>query len=129
MIDFTSFFNQFETVQSEKLNELVALGQELHEDVLGQMLELFRESTKEIIEKLHLSFQLKNHDDIAAMSHQLKSSAGNMGLMRLHQICTYLEKGIKESSLSTNEVSSLIVLIEKEFLHAMNELKQFERAA
>lgn len=129
MINFTSYFNQFESVQSEKLNELVTLGKELHEDVLGQMLELFRESTTEIIEKLHLNFQLKNTKEIAAFAHQLKSSAGNIGLTKLHQMCTYLEKGIKESSLNTDEISNLVVMVEKEFLFAMSELKQFEKAA
>lgn len=129
MVDFINFFNQFESIQSEKLNELVTLGVELEEDVLGQMLTLFRESTQEIIAQLHLKFQHKENKDISALAHQLKSSAGNIGLKRLHQICAYLEKGIKENSLDTNAISSLIVLVEREFLSTMQELKQFEKAA
>lgn len=127
MIDFSGFFTQYPRLQQEKITELVILGIDLQEDVLGQMVELFNESSLEIINGIHQAYQNKDSSELAALAHKFKSGAGNIGLMKLHHMCTYLEKGIKENSLTLDECSSLIVSMEKEFHEGMGLLQRYHK--
>jgi HPt (histidine-containing phosphotransfer) domain-containing protein len=87
----STHYTNFESFESKKLDVFIQLGKDLEEDVLSQMLSTYFQTTEETVENFTTLFEEKNYKRIAQLAHKLKSSSGQLGLNKLHKLCTDLE--------------------------------------
>lgn len=86
-----SKYNNFDSFDPSKLDQLIQLGKDIDEDVLGQLIVVHKESCDmALIEMLHF-LKEKKVDELKRTAHKFKSSSANLGLMRLHKLCGDLE--------------------------------------
>lgn len=84
-------YTNFESFDSKKLDVFIQLGKDLDEDVLSEMLYTYFQTTEETVESFKANFTNKDFKSIAHLAHKLKSSSGQLGLHKLHRLCTDLE--------------------------------------
>jgi len=126
--------NQYATLESfdaKKLDVFIQLGKDLNEDVLSEMLNTYFQTTDSTIFSFKSSAVEKDFHTIAHLAHKLKSSSGQLGLNRIHKMCSDLENLIKSESahLIEFQVNQLIKLIEEETVVTTNLLQDFLKAA
>lgn len=97
-------------------------------NLLSSLITLFFQSAAEGIEQLRLAIEVQDWKSVTAVSHSLKSSAGNLGAMRLSQICFKLEMA-QQNGIKYQELLRLFQLLEKEHSVVVAELKEFKVAA
>jgi HPt (histidine-containing phosphotransfer) domain-containing protein len=77
-----------ERLRAETVDQLFRLG---GERLMGQLLDLFAGSTPERIEAIRQAQSGGDREMAERAAHTLKSSAGNLGAMRMWAICQCLE--------------------------------------
>lgn len=67
-------------------------------DVLRQLLSLFRQAADAATTALRDKSQAADTDQVRRVAHQLRSAAGNLGLLRVMQACRRLEDAAREGA-------------------------------
>jgi HPt (histidine-containing phosphotransfer) domain-containing protein len=106
-------YNNFDSLDPSKLDQLINLGKDIDEDVLGQLIAIHKETAEVILKEMNQFFAEKNYDELKRCVHKFKSSSANLGLMRLHNLCHDLENYIgKSPDLKTIDTVSIHEFIE-----------------
>ncbi|MBC7465396.1 MAG: Hpt domain-containing protein [Bdellovibrio sp.] len=124
-------YNNFESFEAKKLDVFIQLGKDLDEDVLSEMLYTYFQTTEETIQNFKAHFANKDFKSIAHLAHKLKSSSGQLGLQKLHQLCTDLENFVHSESSDNVElnVNKYLTLIFDETHLTTALLSNFLKAA
>lgn len=124
-------YAKFESFESKKLDVLIQLGKDLNEDVLAEMLTTYLQTTEDTLKNLKLNFAKKDFKAIARLAHKQKSSSGQLGLNKLHKLCSDLEKFAEDSASLpvASDIDALINLIHFETNLTTDLLNNFLRAA
>ncbi|MFZ3230384.1 MAG: Hpt domain-containing protein [Pseudobdellovibrio sp.] len=121
----------FETFDEKKLDILIQLGKDLNEDVLSEMLATYFSSTDQTVEMLKINFANSDFASIARLTHKHKSSCGQLGLIKLHKLCTDLETYLKPDNtfINSNDVMEFLNAIYLEIDLTGTMLRNFLKAA
>lgn len=130
MVSLTQY-TQFESFDPKKLDVFIQLGKDLGEDVLGEMLATYFQTTDESINGFKTCAVEKDFKSLARLAHKLKSSSGQLGLNKLHKLCTDLEHHIQNNTSSdlTDSTSQYLKLIFDETHLTTALLNDFLKAA
>ncbi len=111
--------------QIDSLNELNS-GPE--EDILGELIEIYKSQTPNLINQIKLHFKAGNFDDLKKMAHKLKGSSANIGLKSLAENCSKLEEmssKIKDPNNPTYK--DLIEGLEKLYTKSTIQLDEYRK--
>lgn len=106
-----SRYEHLPTFDRAKVDELIQLGKDIQEDVLGQMVNLHFQTSQNIIEEIKFAFGTTNLPRIAELAHKFKSNSGQLGLVKLHVLCDDLEGLINSGNYSSEEINTLLYFI------------------
>ena len=84
-------YNNIQSVDSTKLDQLITLGKDIDEDVLGQLLGVHKETSELILKDMQTFLYNKNYLELKRCAHKFKSSSANLGLLKLYKLCADLE--------------------------------------
>lgn len=127
-----SKYNNFDSFDPTKLDQLIALGKDIEEDVLGQLIIVHKESSGVALAEMYQFLQQKQSDELRRAAHKFKSSSANLGLMRLHKLCGDLESYIvKNPALSLDYVliKEYVESIQHEFNQTNEKLFSYQKVA
>ena len=82
-------------------------------DAIKEFIGIFITSTEEVLKEVLVAVRAKDHDAAKKLLHRLKGSAGNSGIMIIHELCISGEQVLEKSDWSMLE----------QILHSIN--KQF----
>ena len=88
--------------------------------LVKEMIALFLEHAPKKLEGITQGASLRDWKAVEKNAHSLKSSAANLGAMKMHQLCEALEHNAKNQ-----EIDSIPVFVEKlqdEFIHVRETL-------
>lgn len=124
-------YAKYNSFDSQKLDVFIQLGKDLQEDVLTEMLNTYFKTTDEAIESLKFNFQKHDFKGVGRQAHKLKSSSGQLGLLKLHQLCNDLELLLQHhvADGKTEQVTTLLNLIYEETRLTTTLLNSFLKAA
>lgn len=92
-----------EEMSTEKLYDLAYLHEMDDNDYLIEMIELFFETTSEILEEIHDNVKKKNWEEAGKLAHKLKSSLGPLQVTKMITIATAIELNAKHKN-NTEEI-------------------------
>jgi CheY-like chemotaxis protein len=100
-------------IDQRYLDNIRALQREGAPDILAKVLDNYFTESPVAIEKLTIAVENDNREDIRAIAHRFKSGSGNLGAIRLAEICHEMEKGAP----SNIRIDNLLLLegLKKEF--------------
>lgn len=110
MIITMANYAKFESFEAKKLDVFIQLGKDLNEDVLSEMLTTYLQTTEDTLKSLKSNFAKKDFKAIARLAHKQKSSSGQLGLNKLHKLCTDLEN-LGQGTITTPVEADIDVLI------------------
>jgi HPt (histidine-containing phosphotransfer) domain-containing protein len=125
-------YNNFDSFDPTKLDQLIALGKDIEEDVLGQLILVHKESSEVALSEMHGFLKEKQSDELRRSAHKFKSSSANLGLMRLHKLCGDLEAYIVQNSsgaLDYSVIKEYVESIQHEFNQTNQKLFSYQKAA
>lgn len=124
-------YAKYESFDSKKLDVFIQLGKDLQEDVLTEMLATYFKTTDEAIDSLKFNFSKQDFKNVARQAHKLKSSSGQLGLIKLHQLCSDLELLLQHHLNESNTPAAIDILnlIYEETHLTTALLNQFLKAA
>lgn len=93
-------------------------------DLLKELITLFIESVQEHVKVLRAAVENKDLGTIAHMAHNIKSSAANLGALKLSKCCQDLET-IGSGDLGTERLSKALQQTEEAYHEAADLLKTF----
>ncbi len=94
--------------------------------LVGEMVSLFVEQGADRVSAARAGLELRNAEKVRAAAHALKSSAGQLGALRLQRMCAELETAVMQSLAGTSE---RLDAIEAEFSRASRWLQEEARSA
>jgi CheY-like chemotaxis protein len=106
-------------IDQKYLDNIRALQREGAPDILAKVLDNYFTESTVAIEKLTIAVVADNREDIRAIAHRFKSGSGNVGAIRLAEICHEIEKGASSNTRMDN-----LLLLEglKKELHAVTQV-------
>ena len=125
-------YNNFDSFDPTKLDQLIALGKDIEEDVLGQLILVHKESSEIALSEMHQFLKEKHADELRRSAHKFKSSSANLGLMRLHKLCGDLEAYIVKNNggqLDFTVIKEYVESIQHEFNQTNQKLFSYQKAA
>ena len=123
-------YNNFDSLDPSRLEQLVNLGKDIEEDVLDQLIKIHKETSDLILIQMHELIAFKNFDEIKRCAHKFKSSSGNLGLMRLNQLCSDLETYLnKTESIDLVAVTEFVEGIQYEYAQTNQKLNSYQKVA
>lgn len=125
-------YNNFDSFDPTKLEQLIALGKDIEEDVLGQLITVHKESSEVALSEMHQFLKEKKSDELRRSAHKFKSSSANLGLMRLHKLCGDLEDYIVKTTNGQFDFSVMkeyVESIQHEFNQTNQKLFSYQKAA
>jgi CheY-like chemotaxis protein len=108
-------------VQRETLKELAGL-EEDGAAFISELAEMFLDSTPGQIKQMVTANDKEQSEILAGLAHSLKSSSGNLGLMKFHGLCKELEGLAKEKKFK--KARTVLTGIKKEFQLTEKALKE-----
>jgi HPt (histidine-containing phosphotransfer) domain-containing protein len=78
-----------------RIDELRKLGQEIGEDLLGDLLKMYLENTPQIIARIKEGIQANDAKKVELNAHTLKSSSANIGAKSLSLLAAQIELSAK----------------------------------
>jgi HPt (histidine-containing phosphotransfer) domain-containing protein len=125
-------YNNFDSFDPTKLDQLIALGKDIEEDVLGQLILVHKESSEVALLEMHQFLKEKKSDELRRSAHKFKSSSANLGLMRLHKLCSDLEEFIVKApngQFDFGVMKEYVESIQHEFNQTNQKLFSYQKAA
>ena len=136
MTEMMSFFQQYQdhlSLDESKIQQLVQLGEEIGEDVLGQLTEVHVHATDELVRELPVLYQQQRFDELVRVAHKFKSSCGNLGLTKLHHLCADFEKQlghfIKIKSFDRRVIQNFVDCITYEVKSTTQQLQSRQKVS
>lgn len=78
-------------LDAEPLRKLEELGRNLGEDLLGEVVAIFRDKVPAQVRDLRAAVTRGDGEQIEGLAHSIKGSAGNLGARRLLEVASALE--------------------------------------
>lgn len=122
-------YSKFNSLNLKKINELSALGRDLQEDVLGQMLELHFSTAEDMVKNMHQFFSEDKYDLLKREVHKFKSNCGNLGLEKLFNICRDFEKYLELENNESCEIEKFLSYFQSEYELTCVHLKEIKKGA
>ena len=88
-------------VESRVLDGLSALQEAWGQDVVQKVVQVYLDSSKEIVAELRLSLDAPDAASVTANAHALKSSSAKVGALKLADLCEALETAGRQGDLSS----------------------------
>lgn len=107
-------------LNQETMNGLSFLTKELNYDLLGQIVELFRQEVPPLIMELRNFVAQGDFKNASRMTHAIKSSSGCLGAHRIYELCQSIEQFPKDRNFT--ESITLVETLEQEYQFALQEL-------
>jgi hypothetical protein len=104
-----------------RLRQLAAKG---NLSLVGELIELFRKDSPDALQKMRDFLAAQDFPRLSQKAHAVKSSAANIGALRLRDLCERIERVRPE--IGAQNISGLIDSAEREFQLAMEELAQLK---
>jgi HPt (histidine-containing phosphotransfer) domain-containing protein len=104
----------------DRVEELHELGAESGVDILGELIEIFKETAPGRITSMRAALVSKDWKLLEREAHTLKSSAGNLGLSRLQESCKDIGYALPDRN--TSHIEGLIASIGNELQLSLVEL-------
>lgn len=92
-------------------------------DLLKELIQLFLDTTKEYIKVLRTSVANRDLGTVSHIAHSFKSSAANLGALKLAEYCYDLEK-IGNGDSGPEQIEKVFQQIEIAHQEAMTELEK-----
>lgn len=92
-------------VDTEKVNELKEILGEDFREIIGE----FTRIVPDALEKIAVSLQSGDSNQVFIEAHTLKSSSGNLGLSRFSQLCAILEGQARANNMQAPEAQLLLL--------------------
>lgn len=127
-----SKYNNFDSFDPTKLDQLIDLGKDIEEDVLGQLIAVHKESSGAALVEMHQFLLQKQSDELRRAAHKFKSSSANLGLMRLHKLCGDLESYIVKTPIGELDfivMTEYVESIQHEFNQTNQKLITYQKVA
>lgn len=124
-------YEHIASLDSAKLDQLVVLGKDIDEDVLGQLLVTHQDITVQILKEMLNFYDQKNSAELKRCAHKFKSSCANLGLMRLNKLCADFESYLTQAaeSINFNDVKDFIECIQFEDEQTNLQLNSYQKVA
>ncbi len=103
-----------------KIQEL--LSYDPSRELLTQLIQIFDNGTKEILQQVKSEFEINNLADVSKLTHRLRSTSLNLGATRLSEILKRIEYMALEADVRKSEIDFLIKEAEKESQLASKDL-------
>lgn len=91
------------------------------EEMIGMVLDIFREETSRIMEDIERAVRSGNTEDAGKHGHSLKGSSGNVGAIALQQVSAAVEKAGKDGD--TESLRSLLADLKSTFQGTIRAIK------
>jgi CheY-like chemotaxis protein len=118
----SSSLNDFQTLDQNVIGDFMKLmGDDT--DSARHLIDLYKQGTPELIEKIETAFKQKNMDDLLRLMHTLKGSSSQVGARRMEQLCARLEVLLKQSGIEP--FGNFISGIKQEFSAVVAALDDF----
>ena len=95
------------------------------EEFVKELFRLFLNECPQRLEEIKKAIEEKNLSAIAKIAHVLKSSSGNLGINRIYNLCSEIEKLAKKGSLENLE--DLYVSLREEYEKFREFVSEFEK--
>ncbi len=123
-------YNNFDSLDPSKLDQLINLGKDIEEDVLGQLITIHKETSQTMLLEMRQFLAEKNYEELKRCAHKFKSSSANLGLMRLHKLCSDLESSLgKPEAVEFVDLHEFVESIQYEFGQTNMKLNSYQKAA
>jgi chemotaxis protein histidine kinase CheA len=126
-------YNNYLSVDQNKIDQLLILGKDIEEDVLSQLIQVHNETTKQIILDMQAHYLAKNSSELMRCAHKFKSSSANLGFMRLHHMCTDFEnklgQGLLTDQFDSVSAADFIECIQYEVQQTHLKMNSYQRVA
>ncbi len=84
-------------IDRQQLNQLVFIEMTSEEKIIDHLLELYQEQVAKYAPLIESESEGCNLDKVSHMAHSLKSSAANLGMIAVEQICLHIETESKKN--------------------------------
>ncbi len=123
-------YNNFDSLDPSKLDQLINLGKDIEEDVLGQLITIHKETSQSMLVEMRQFLADKNYEELKRCAHKFKSSSANLGLMRLHKLCSDLETTLaKPGNIDPVDLQEFVESIQYEFNQTNTKLISYQKVA
>jgi signal transduction histidine kinase/CheY-like chemotaxis protein/HPt (histidine-containing phosphotransfer) domain-containing protein len=109
-------------IQREVLQELVGLQEDEGPAFLAELVGMFADSTPQSFASMHAAVDKNDPKELSAIAHSLKSSSGNLGAMKFHDLCKRIEILGKEEKIA--EAKPLLAELDQEFQQTLKTLRE-----
>lgn len=126
-------YDNIHSLDSTKLDQLITLGKDIDEDVLGQLLGVHKETSELILNDMQKFLSDKNYLELKRCAHKFKSSSANLGLLKLHKLCADLEVLLNQAEVfnrsESDQLSEFILSIVYESKQTSEKLFSYGKVA
>ncbi len=91
-------------------------------EAIKQFIDLFIKSTEETLTEIEVSMGGKHHEESRKLFHRLKGSAGNSGMMIMHELCISAEHALSKQDWGT--LDQIFLSIQSQFEQIKEESRQ-----
>lgn len=109
-------------LDAEIIGRLERLGESTNQDLLGQLIALFRTDADTRIDDLRRALAEGDAGAVLSAAHSLRGASANLGARGLSDLCARLESDAALSDLSTADL--MLDALEAELLQVHNALQQ-----
>jgi HPt (histidine-containing phosphotransfer) domain-containing protein len=121
---------QLRALNLERAIELDALTAPGEPSLLLELTKLFQEAAPPIVQTIKKALNESSYEKVARAVHSLKSSAGNIGALKLSEMCQELEtKAGKDSSTPISILRMNFFELNVEYETLMSEIRILHRLA
>jgi CheY-like chemotaxis protein len=113
-------------IDSEAIKRLQDLEDDNNQDLVKDLIQIFIDTSPEVIKNLKKSLQEENFQALSRQAHSFKSTCNNIGATRMGSIAAQLEKAKSQDDLTT--LHKLVDALNEEYQVAVQELKRYEAA-
>ncbi len=114
-------FDSVSTLDASLLAEIRSLQMEGEPDLLAELIEAYQKNSQKLMEQISEAIAAGDANRLRRASHSFKGSSGNLGALRLCEMC-----GEMETLAEQNELDAIAMLfreIEKEYQNAIAALQ------
>ncbi len=109
-------------VETRAIEQIKKLGMKTGKNLLKMLVDLYIESTPQIIESMKRNLENKSYEDLGREAHSLKSSSANLGISSIRIIAEKIELLIVNKQIQYEQINEDINLIEEQYLPIRSKL-------